>query len=172
MLKTNDQGERKVFSGIRVIGDKYRPTDRSVLTSRPKKYLFSITASELPAQIVEDRNLLLGKLKTIESLQKLPQGWDGLNAECPNRTAVNSAKLILVHLFRMKFLPDRITPSVENGVGISFVRGEKYADIECFNSGEILAVISDRRRAPTVWEVNNHPQDITSSLRKIRDFIR
>ncbi len=76
-----------------------------------------------------------------------------------------------MHLFRLKFLPDKITPSVENGVGISFIQGDKYADIECFNTGEILAVTSDRQSPPQVWEVEDRPQAITAALRKIRDFI-
>ncbi|NJM46256.1 MAG: hypothetical protein HC860_08800 [Alkalinema sp. RU_4_3] len=112
------------------------------------------------------------QLKTVENLQQLPQGWDGLNAETPNKTSVDAAKSVLMSLFQMELIPDHITASVENGVGISFVRGEKYADIECFNSGEILAVISDRHSSPTVWEITNIPQDITLSLSKISDSLR
>jgi hypothetical protein len=152
----------------------YRPADSSTGLARKyrksSKKLLSSSQSISP-HTTKDRELLKAQLKVIEHLQRLPMGWDGCNAESPNKNSVIRAQSILVHLFRMKFLPDKVTPSVENGVGISFIQGDKYADIECFNTGEILAVTSDQQCPPQVWEVENSPQEITSALRKIRDFI-
>jgi hypothetical protein len=164
------------FHNIVIVGrpGNYRPADG--FSGLPGKRGKSSRNSHSSPQSIgtnttKDRELLKTQLKLIENLQRLPKGWDGYNAESPNQNSVIRSQFILMHLFRMKFLPDKITPSVENGVGISFIQGDKYADIECFNTGEILAVTSDRQAAPQVWEVSNRPQEITSALRKIRDFI-
>lgn len=153
---------------------KYRPADRFFILAskyrRSTKPVFS-TLQSVSSRTTEDRELLIEQLKVIDHLQRLPRGWDGSAAERPNQHSVDRAQSILMHLFRLKFLPDKITPSVENGVGISFIQGDKYADIECFNTGEILAVTSDRQSPPQVWEVEDRPQAITAALRKIRDFI-
>jgi len=94
------------------------------------------------------------------------------NAEPPNNIALNWTREILKILFKMGFPPTRITPSVENGVGISFICEHKYADIECFNEGDILAVISDGKGIPEVWEVESTTLAITSTIDKIREFLQ
>ena len=109
---------------------------------------------------------------TLEKLRELPENWDSYGAEPPNFTALYWSKTVLELLLRMNLPPSRVTPSVENGVGISFIRGQKYADIECFNTGEILAVISDRRGKPYVWEVGDNIEAIKLALEKICVFIR
>ena len=62
-------------------------------------------------------------------------------------------------------------PSAEGGVGITFVAGDKYADIEFLNSEEILAVTSEGQERPTVWELPN-TADIKQSLQRIYEFFR
>lgn len=119
-----------------------------------------------------EESWLLKCVKDVEELRTLPLNWDNCGAEPPNLDALYWAKTVLEILFSMNFQPTCITPSVENGVGISFVRGRKYADVECFNTGEILAVTSDGQNNPEVWEVTNHLENIEIALRKIRDFIR
>jgi hypothetical protein len=79
---------------------------------------------------------------------------------------------VLELLLEINFTPNKITASVENGVGISFIQGEKYADIECFNTGEILAVTSDKQGNPNVWQVDDNLDSIKSALEKIYVFIR
>jgi hypothetical protein len=111
-------------------------------------------------------------LRKLTEFSRLSQNWDSHDAEPPNAIAINHAKRILSILVRMNFPPSHVTPSVENGVGISFIRGNKYADIECFNTGEILAVTSTGNGDPTVWEVENNSAAIRLTVRKIRDFIR
>jgi hypothetical protein len=108
----------------------------------------------------------------LEQLRKLPDNWDSYGAEPPNLMALYWSKTVLELLLEINFPPNKITASVENGVGISFIQGEKYADIECFNTGEILAVTSDKQGNPNVWQVDDKLDSIKSALEKIHVFIR
>jgi hypothetical protein len=108
----------------------------------------------------------------LEQLRKLPENWDSYGADPPNLTALYWSKTVLELLLEINFTPNKITASVENGVGISFIQGEKYADIECFNTGEILAVTSDKQGNPNVWQVDDNLDSIKSALEKIYVFIR
>lgn len=110
--------------------------------------------------------------KEVKELSGLSANWDGCHAESPNSTALNWTKEILEILVCLKFAPTKIIPSVENGVGISFVYNDKYADIECFNEGNILAVTSDRQGNIEVWEVEATTLGMASTIEKIRVFLQ
>jgi hypothetical protein len=108
----------------------------------------------------------------LKKLAYLQENWDSYGAEPPNSVALGWAHQCLNILQTINFAPTKITPSVENGVGISFISGKKYADIECFNTGEVLAVTSDGQGNPIVWEVQPTNQGIKSALGKIRVFLQ
>ena len=110
--------------------------------------------------------------RKLRELSSLSRNWDSYGAEAPNDIALNWTKEILNILSKMEFAPTRITPSVENGVGISFICDNKYADIECFNEGDILAITSDGKGDPEVWEVEANSLGITSAIEKIRVFLQ
>lgn len=108
----------------------------------------------------------------LTELSHLPIDWDSYGAEPPNNLALDWASQILEILSEIGFSPARITPSVENGVGISFISDNKYADIECFNEGDILAVTSDGQGNPEVWEVEATTLGIKFAIEKIRVFLQ
>jgi|SanBayMetagenome_1026888.scaffolds.fasta_scaffold42718_2 hypothetical protein len=122
-------------------------------------------------QSLNDSSWITECYEKLKQLSNLPANWDSYGAEPPNNVALNWAREILKILFKMEFPPTRITASVENGVGISFICEHKYADIECFNKGNILAVISDRKGIPEVWEVESTTVAITSAIDKICKFL-
>ncbi len=108
----------------------------------------------------------------LDSLRDIPEGWDGHEAEPPNDAAIANTRLVLDSLQCIDFRPDRIAPSAEGGIMLSFYVGKRYGDIEMFNTGEILAVISDGNGSPHVWEVAESKTAITDALETIRDHIR
>ncbi len=110
--------------------------------------------------------------RKLDELANLPENWDSYGAEPPNNLAISLAHKALDVLTEMNFRPSRVTPSVENGIGISFIFEDKYADIECFNTGEVLAVISDGKEIPDVWEVELTRQGLKSAVGKIRVFLQ
>jgi hypothetical protein len=89
----------------------------------------------------------------------------------PSDLATAWARLVLDQLQSEKLMPTRVVASAEGGVGICFVDGIKYADIECLNSGTILGVISDKRARPVVWEVEQNARGIARATERIRQFI-
>lgn len=110
-------------------------------------------------------------LKELLSLGELPHGWDGFGAEPPGQEAIGLAEQVLGALAEAHLRPSRIGASVEGGVTIAFLRSGKYADVECFNTGEMLAATSDRHGKPDVWEVPLGDQEIKRTLERIREHI-
>ncbi len=67
-------------------------------------------------------------------------------------------------------LPTGIVSSVENdSISVYFISENKYADIELFDSGEVLAVMSDRKNHPPIWEV--YDDTLQQAVLRIQDFI-
>jgi hypothetical protein len=105
----------------------------------------------------------LSRLSTDASL------W--LEAGPPSDLATAWARLVLDQLQSYRLLPTRVVASAEGGVGLCFVDGAKYADIECLNSGTILGVISDSSTRPLVWEVEQTAGGIARASERIREFL-
>jgi hypothetical protein len=108
-------------------------------------------------------------MRALDALRELAPNWDSYGAEPPAEDALQRAHEVIEALDAMRFRPDRVAASAEGGVAIAFVREGRYADVECFNSGEMLAVISDGRGRPEVWEVA--PDELGRTLNRIRDHI-
>jgi hypothetical protein len=112
------------------------------------------------------------QLARLESFHNLRRGWDSYNAEPPNETSINNARHVLHVLWASEIAaPVRtIAPSVEGGVGIVFAsHGKKYADIECFNDGEILAITSEEASEPLVWTLE--VGSIRRAVERISSFL-
>lgn len=107
----------------------------------------------------------------LQELRELPTDWNSYGAEPPNEDSYCWSKVILKTLPEIGLNLTKILPSAEGGIGIVFSRNGRIADIECLNSGEILAAQSDRQNEPEVWEIKPSSENIKKSLEKIRDFL-
>jgi hypothetical protein len=94
----------------------------------------------------------------------------GDNVDPPTQDALDCTRAVLHQLKTENLEPSKVVASVEGGVGICFVEGDKYADIECLNSGEILGVISNRRDNPTVWKIDPSAPGFAAAASRIRNF--
>lgn len=110
-------------------------------------------------------------LQVLSKLAALPQNWNSYGAAPPNATAISLARKVLNTISDLKLKPSHLDASAENGVCVSFVQDRRYADIECFNSGEVLAVTSAGDGHPTVWEVPATTPGITSALAAIQNYL-
>lgn len=90
--------------------------------------------------------------------------------ERPHDIAIEWARYILQTFEDDNLPPTRVVASAEGGIAICFIKGNKYADIECLNNGEILGVTSNRRDRPTVWEVLADASEIARATARIRLF--
>jgi len=87
----------------------------------------------------------------------------------PNQVAIHNAKQVLTELAKAELCPSRISPSSDEGICISFSLSGKYADIECFNSGDIMAARSGVSVETNIWRVGAH--EILQTVQKISKFI-
>ena len=113
------------------------------------------------------------QLAKLDSFRELKQGWDSYDAEPPSEAALENARSILRHLWdRGGTNQVNLAPSVEGGVGIIFSGPRsKYADIECFNDGEILAITSEDGAEPTVWPVDAEAESFRLAIDRISSFL-
>jgi len=138
------------------------------------------TGAHVPAQAryvwvsgvpVRQAGWLLECHRQLEELLRLERDWDSYGAEPPNDLAVSLAKKVVRVLSQQGLSPPCINPSAEEGVCISFRAGRLYADMECFNSGEILAATSNGEGQRRVWEVESRDSEIIEAARRIRKFL-
>lgn len=90
--------------------------------------------------------------------------------EPPNAVARTSARLVLEAATRLHMNPTHITASADGGVAICFKSVGHYADIECFNSGEIWAITSNED-LPEAWAVDGSPESVEGALGRIEAFL-
>jgi len=106
------------------------------------------------------------KLKALGTEKAL---WpDG--AERPSRSALTWGYVALQQFLHDNFLPTRVVASAEGGVAICFVHGDKYSDVECFNSGTVLGVVTNRRNRPNAWEIQPSESHIAQAAATIQQF--
>jgi hypothetical protein len=109
----------------------------------------------------------------IRRLPKLKEGWDGAGAAPPNAESIRNSRQLLRAMVNYGGLPvPAIAPSVEEGICISFHENEMYADIECFNSGEVIGATSDGRGGHEIWEIDLSDAAIDESFDRIKRRIR
>jgi hypothetical protein len=107
----------------------------------------------------------------LAELKANPRLWQD-DAERPDETALSCAEIVLSKFREYSIVPSSIVASTEGGVAICFVNGDKYADIECLNSGAILGVSSNRRDIPVAWEVEPTDHAIALSVAQIYNFLQ
>jgi hypothetical protein len=101
----------------------------------------------------------------LKTLTDLSAGWDTYDAEPPAPLACTLAVDVLDCLEAAALPPDRIKPSVEGGIAMSFVNGENRAEIEIYNSGEIALASYSNQTEPIIQEWNSAESDM-SALKK------
>jgi len=113
------------------------------------------------------------QLAKLDSFRRLRRGWDSYEAEPPSETATDNARRVLEVLWGEDAeARTRLSPSVEGGVAIVFTGLEdRYADLECFNDGEILAITSEGSAEPSVWPVGADAVSLREAVVKIIAFV-
>jgi hypothetical protein len=106
--------------------------------------------------------------KKLEDMTKIGPNWDSYDAEPPNQEARANAAEVLILLQEQALAPSTIVPSAEGGVAICFVRTGTYADIECLNTGEILAVTYAGNNEPDVWDVDQNSEAVRHAIDRIK----
>jgi len=145
--------------------ENYRPSAESVVTSPID--IDSVTSTYSASDPSIEFATHFEKLKAITNTPSLlPE-----DAEAPSEAAHNWALVALQQFQEDELAPTRVVASAEGGIAICFVRGDKYADLECLNTGEILAVTSNRYNRPTVWEIRESSHEMSRASARICRFL-
>lgn len=141
-------------------------------TGRELRDRFFTGVQDKLRSIVRKRELLVSQAESrIQRLSALQPDWDGYGAPAPNRTAIQTTRRILSLLEPYDLNHASIVPSVEGGVAICFVRGDRYADIESLNDGRMLGVHYVGRSIPVLIRVEGTQASIRAALEEIRNHI-
>jgi hypothetical protein len=132
-------------------------------------YVPEILRQKLAKALLEKSSNFVAHFRRIDELSNDRISLQGC-VEPPSVEALARAREILRQFEIENIVPTRIVASIEGGVAICFVAGDIYADVECLNSGGILAVTSNRRNRPNVWEIDASPIGIARSVAQIKDF--
>jgi|SRR5579859_1516480 len=107
----------------------------------------------------------------LKCLTSLPTNWDSCGSDRPSREAISSAAGIAKAFIDFGLVPDAITPSPEGGIAICFMRNQKYADIECLNSGEILAVRYSSNDDPKAWALERDAVATDATVQSFSQYL-
>jgi hypothetical protein len=134
--------------------------------------LSDLKSATPPSRFNRGQEALNSALARLEFLRQFDDGWDGYSAEAPAVLAIATAKRAVQRAIGRFLLPAFILPSAEGGIGIGFRSGTRYADVECFNSGEILALTSfGDRTEPRVWEVDDTVTSLDATFEVIGEHL-
>jgi len=125
-------------------------------------------ARRSPAAVAEDWHAELSA--KLGELAAFPPDWDGYGSDPPNATAVDRVRRVFAAALELDIAPSTVVPSAEGGVGVYFGSAARCGDIECFNTGEMVAVVSDDADDLRVWEID--AEGISSAVEEIRDYVQ
>jgi hypothetical protein len=125
---------------------------------------------QVDAATNEYDGVFAGHFAKLDKIEVTPSLWvDG--AEHPDALALAWARYVLQRLQEDDLPPTRVVASAEGGIAICFVKGDKYADIECLNNGEMLGVTTNRRHRPSAWQIEPDGGAIARAVARVRMFL-
>lgn len=109
--------------------------------------------------------------EALQPLTQLAADWEADGAARPNDVALRATAKVIECLSTLDVPKPDVSPSVEEGVCISFWNRGRYAHIECFNSGEIVAAVMDEKRQHRTWSVRRATSEVLSAISQIREHL-
>jgi hypothetical protein len=104
----------------------------------------------------------------LDVLLALDTDWDPDGAAPPNRRAGAIVSNILDELEKEALPPTAILPSMEGGIGLTFIEGAKRAYIEVFNTEEITAILDSEENEPSALDIDTSARSIRAATGRIR----
>src|SRR5262249_130159 len=114
----------------------------------------------------------LAALQRLRDLEWLQWGWDSYNAPPPSRTATQNASRVVALIEGSDLAALRVIPSADGGVALCFIRGDRYADLECSNDGDVFGVRYVGKETPSLLSTDSSDDSIRAALSVIQEHIR
>lgn len=116
--------------------------------------------------------ILLNRAQSqLAALAELRSNWDTYGAPAPNQVALENGARVLECMTPIDLSIVKIVPSAEGGVGFCFAEGNRYADIESSNEGDILGVRYVGTEMPVLIETDGSDASINAALQQVRTHI-
>jgi hypothetical protein len=141
------------------ISAQYRRTEAEMICSRE--------GSEYVRQVIAQVELE----NKLRKLSQLTNNWDSYGSEAPSAAAVSSALEIGTIFIKLGLVPDVAVPSSEGGIALCFMRNKKYADVELFNSGSIIAVRHSPQDNPKAWSITRDNAALEAAVKIISQYL-
>jgi hypothetical protein len=141
------------------ISAEYRRTEAEMILSRQNSEYISQTMARVELE------------KKLRKLARLSNNWDSYGSEAPSAAAISSALGVGSQFIKLGLIPDVTVPSSEGGVALCFMRNKKYADVEFFNSGSIIAVRHSPQDDPKAWSITRDNAAIESAVKIISQYL-
>ncbi|HYA40601.1 MAG TPA: hypothetical protein VEF34_04830 [Syntrophobacteraceae bacterium] len=104
-------------------------------------------------------------------MRSVQDNWNGQGSAAPNAYAIRNAEEVIELLHQKGLAAHRISPSADEGVAISFLKGDRHALIECYNDGEIAAAIYQNHGEPETWECGSSRDELNETIDKIDEYL-
>ena len=141
------------------ISAEYRRTEAEMILARQSSEYISQTMAQVELE------------KKLRKLVRLSDNWDSYGSEAPSAAAIASALEIGAVFIKLGLTPDVTVPSSEGGIALCFMRNKKYADVEFFNSGSIIAVRHSPQDNPKTWSITRDNVAIESAVKIISQYL-
>jgi hypothetical protein len=110
----------------------------------------------------------VGKL---ESLHRLPGGWNGYDSPAPSGLAIGLARSFISGLLKHASAPSRLAPSAVGGVGVTRRHQGRKVYVEFFNDGQVIALFSDEVSEPRTKRVEPGYRSFQELIGEMRDYL-
>lgn len=126
----------------------------------PELTLKSLKALLEPYQLsISGPDFLLARITAMDI------DWTAEGSEPPNPAAIQKAREVLELSEVVQVEPAYVTASAEGGIAVCFKNDGRYADVECFNNGEVWALVSDRQSSASSWPLDSRRNIVSALLR-------
>jgi hypothetical protein len=116
-------------------------------------------------------NVFSDLIKRLNEIRALTDNWDGQGTAAPNKKACFHAWNVIEVLDEMDFSPAKLMPSSDEGIGFYFSNKNKYGFVECYNDGEIVVAMSDRKGYRRAQQIGDTIAEIKDELETLKAFI-
>jgi hypothetical protein len=146
-------------------------------TNTPKQNTFGVfqrepqlTSFRLPVRSHDDEEKYKRLKRQIEESRKVQANWDSYNAPAPTPQSIDATLPFIRVCYLEQLIPDDYGAMAEGGITVSFMKNGRYAAVEFYNSGEMVALLS-RPVDSDVWEFSSNILEFQKVIRQIRHFL-
>lgn len=105
-----------------------------------------------------------------DKLAATQDDWDGYGSPKPEAHTISTARTILSALLAAQLPPDRIVRSAAGGCFVYISQGLRWADIEVFNDGELIAATHEDKTTVDMWEFTAGA--LADTIQRINEFFK